>query len=206
MRAYIVLFYRNIARGFSYVIICLCVSSVIAGEKMKKAVLASTMALLVVSLITQVMASTATVFEVVGSYTGSATVPGEVWVTEDGILHVKGGEGFGPVSGDLPGEMWFSLSGAIDLNTGFGSMHGKWVFTDDHGTFEGSYRAENYGVVYYDDGSAGGKGTGGYEGMVYRVDPFWGYNLYLGGYTGEDGVYFEFVGRILSPHGEPLPT
>jgi len=102
--------------------------------------------------------------------------------------------------------MWFSLNGAIDLNTGFGSMHGKWIFSNMHGRFDGSYRATNYGVVYYDDGSATGKGSEGYEGMVYRVDPFVGYNLYLGPppYP-EYGVYFDFVGRILSPHGVTPP-
>lgn len=161
------------------------------------------MALLVFSMITTAMAS-AIEFPVSGSFTGSPIAPGESWITEDGILHVKGAEGWGPTIGDLPGEMWFTLNVAIDLNTGFGAMHGKWVSTDDHGTFEGTWRTENWGVVYF-EGTAVGQGTGGYEGMIYKVTSFWGYNLYLGGYIGPDGVHFDFEGVILSPKGVPLP-
>jgi hypothetical protein len=165
-----------------------------------KKVLILIMTLLAMFAVSPVMAP-ATKTPVTGFYIGSATRPGQSWITKDNILHIKNAEGFGPVIGDLPGDMWFTLSGAIDLNTGFGSMHGRWVFTDDSGTFEGSYRADNWGVVYY-EGSAIAQGTGGYEGQVYKVTSFWGFNLYLGGYEGPDGVQFDFVGTILDPHDE----
>lgn len=167
-----------------------------------KKVLIPVLALLVFSMITTVMAR-AIQFPVSGSFLGSATVPGEVWITEDGILHVKGAEGVGPISGDLPGVMEFTLNAAVDLNTGVGSMHGKYVQSDDYGTFEGTWRTENWGVVYY-EGLGVAQGTGAYEGMIQHV-AFWGYNLYLGGYVGPDGVFFEYDGIILSPHGVPLP-
>ncbi len=196
-------FYRNIARGFSYVIICLRIYTIFAGEKMKKAVLASIMVLLVFSVITQVMASTATVYPITGSYVGSALPAGHSLVNKGNVLIVTGAQGYGPVVGTLTGTMWFTLTGAIDLKTGVGSMHGKWMFIDNYGTFEGSWRADNHDVIYYEDGTGMGKGTGAYEGMVYRVERFWGYNLYLGGYVGPDGVQFEFEATILSPHGVP---
>jgi len=166
---------------------------------MKKVVLMSAMALLVLCAIAPVMAP-ATTTPVSGSLTASVTVPGESWITGDGILHIKDAEGAGPVAGDLPGYMVFTFSAAVDLNTGLGSAHGKWLFSDDYGTFEGTWRVDVTGVVSI-DGSAIGQGTGAYEGMVFKVNSFWGYNLYLGGYTGPDGVYFDFVGTILSSKG-----
>ena len=165
-------------------------------------VLILVMALLVFSMITTVMAPAIRI-DVSGYYWGSAELPGESWITKDGILHVRGAVGVGPLSGDIPGIMTFTLNAEIDLNTGVGVMHGKYVSDHGDGNFEGTYRTENTGVVNY-EGTAIAQGTGAYEGMVMRTS-FWGYNLYLGGYTGPDGVYFDFVGTILSPHGEPLP-
>lgn len=164
---------------------------------MKKVVLMPLMALVVLLMITPVMAP-ATKTPASGSLTASGTAPGEARITKDGILHIKDAEGAGPVVGDLPGYMVFTFSAAVDLSTGLGSAHGKWVFSDDYGTFEGAWRVDVTGVVFI-DGSAIGQGTGAYEGMVFKVDSFWGYNLYLGGYTGPDGVHFDFVGTILSP-------
>ncbi len=164
---------------------------------MKNVVLMLAMVLLVLCAIAPVMAS-ATKTSVSGSLTASATAPGETWITEEGVLHIKDAEGAGPTVGDLPGYMEFTFSAAVDLNTGLGSAHGKWVLQDYQGTMEGTWRVDVSGVVYI-QGSAIGQGTGGYEGMVFKVDSFWGYNLYLGGYTGSDGVYFDFLGTILSP-------
>jgi hypothetical protein len=167
-----------------------------------KKILIPVMALLVFSMITTVMAP-AIEIPVSGFYIGSATWPGKSWMTKDGILHVKGAVGEGPISGDVPGTMVFTLNAEIDLNTGVGVMHGKYVSYHEYGDFEGTYRTENTGVVFY-EGTAIAKGTGAYEGMVMRTS-FWGYNLYLGGYIGPDGVYFDYEAIILSPHGEPLP-
>jgi hypothetical protein len=168
-----------------------------------KRVLILVMALLVFSMITTAMAS-AIEIPVSGSFTGSATAPGESWITNDNILQIKDAEGAGPSAGDLPGYMEFTLSGDVDLNTGLGSAHGKWVLSDDHGTIEGTWRVDVTSVVFI-EGSAVGKGTGDYMGMLFKVDSFWGYNLYLGGYEGPDGVHFDFLGTILSTKGEPLP-
>ena len=166
---------------------------------MKKVVLMLGTVLSVLWLVTPVVAP-ATKTPAWGSFTGSATVPGEMWITQDGVLHLKDAEGAGSVVGTLPGSMEFTQNVAIDLNTGLGSGHGRWVFSDDYGTFEGTWRVDHTDVVLF-EGSAVAQGTGAYEGMIYKVHHFWGYNLYLGGYTGPDGVYFDFIGTIISPRG-----
>jgi hypothetical protein len=170
-----------------------------------KKVLMLVIGILVLWMITPAMAPPVIEFPVSGYYWGSADpdAPGKLWITEDGILHIKGAVGEGPLSGDIPGTMMFTLNAEIDLNTGVGVMHGKYVAYAEYGDFEGTYRTENTGVVNY-EGTAVAQGTDAYEGMVMRTS-FWGYNLYLMGYTGPDGVYFDYEAIILSSHGEPLP-
>lgn len=164
-----------------------------------KKVVVPVMALLALWMTTSVMAAPATRTPVSGSFTGSLTAPGKVWITEGGILHIKDAEGAGPVTGDLPGYMVFTGTFAISLNTGLGSGHGKWVSTDVHGTFEGSWRTDVTGFTNI-EGSSVGQGTGAYEGMILE-NSFSGYNWYLGGYPGPNGVHFDFVGTILSTKG-----
>jgi len=189
---------------------------------MKKVVLMPVMALVVLLMITPVMAR-ATKFPAWGTFLGSAIVPPipELWTSEEGVLQLRGAIGRGTFSGNiLSGIMEFTLNAAIDVNPesstfGEGTMHGKWVFSDDYGTFEGSWRTENWGGVYepygwmpgiYMEGGAVALGTGAYEGMV-MTGSFWGYNLYVGGLplSVPDGVYFDYEGAIVSPQGVPLP-
>ena len=170
-----------------------------------KKVLIPVMALLMLWVITPVMAPSEKI-DNWGEFLGSATWPGEFWITNDLILHIKGAEGTGDVTGNLPGHMTFTLNAAIDVNPesptfGVGSMHGKYVYSDDYGnTFEGNWRTENWGVVNM-EGTGVAHGTGDYEGMIQHVT-FSGWNMYLANPDyGPNGVYFDFDGIILSPHG-----
>lgn len=168
---------------------------------MKKVLMLAT-ALLVLSVITPVMAP-ATKTPVAGYVIASATVPGEAWFTEGGIMFIEGAEAEGAAFGDMPGDFTFTMSAVLDLKTGNGFGSGTWVVTDDYGTFEGIWRTKFTDYVY-SDGTAEGYGTDAYEGMLF-ITSFEGYNLYMGGYTGDNGVYFDFEATILSPHGVPLP-
>jgi hypothetical protein len=167
-----------------------------------KKVLIPVMALLVLFAVTPVMAP-ATKTPVSGSFLGSADpdVPGRVWTSEEGILQIRGAEGAGVTTGDIPGIMTFTLNAAIDMSTGEGRAWGTYVSTDDYGnTFEGIWLVSVTGYVNI-EGIGVGHGTGAYEGMLFKSS-FWGVNLYLGGLPPEvpNGVWFDFVGIILSPH------
>lgn len=170
---------------------------------MKKALLSTTLALLVLWLVIPVMA-TATTIPVSGSFLGSAdpNAPGVVWISEEGILQIRGAEGAGVTSGDIPGTMAFTLNAAIDLSTGEGRAWGTYVSSDGYGnTFEGTWLVSVTGYVNI-EGISVGHGTGAYEGMLFQ-NSFWGANLYLGGLPPEvpNGVWFDFDGTILSPKG-----
>jgi len=169
-----------------------------------KKVLVPVLVLLALWMATSVMAAPALKIPVSGDFTGSLTAPpAKKWITNGGILIIKGAEGAGPLTGSFTGIMVFTGMFATDLNTGLGHGCGKWVSTDAYGTFEGTWITDVTGFVYV-DGSSVGQGTGDYEGMILK-NSFLGYNLYLGGYEGPDGVYFEWVGTILSTKGTPLP-
>lgn len=175
---------------------------------MKKVLMLAT-ALLALSMITTVI-SPATEYPDTGYVEANATASPnlKIKITKDLVLHIRGAEGAGPIFSDygFPGTFQMTLSADIDLNTGEGSMHGRWAVINEFGTFEGSFRTTNYGVVYY-EGTAVGQGTGGYEGMLL-TSSFSGYNLYLiGGPSdpNDPGVYFEYVNVILSPHGVAPP-
>lgn len=169
-----------------------------------KKVLVPVIALLALWMTTSVMAAPALKIPISGDFTASLTAePAKEWITKGGILIIKGAQGEGPTTGDFNGIMAFTGMFAIDLKTGLGRGEGKWVSTDAYGTFEGTWITDVTGFIYV-DGSSVGQGTGAYEGMILK-NSFSGYNLYLGGYTGANGVYFEWAGTILSTKGTPLP-
>ncbi len=110
---------------------------------MKKALL-PVMALSLLFAVTSVMAApaTKTQFTTEASFVPGNISIGEVWITKDGIRHVKGATSFTFVTGDISGTMWLVSSETIDLNTGEGTNHGEFVLTVNSGTFEGSFQGE----------------------------------------------------------------
>jgi len=108
-----------------------------------KKVLLPVMALLVLFAVAPAIATpaTKTLFTAEASFVPGNISQGEVWITQDGIRHVKGAISKAPVTGDISGTMWLVSAETIDLNTGEGSNHGRFVITVDGGTFEGSFQS-----------------------------------------------------------------
>jgi hypothetical protein len=167
-----------------------------------KKILIPVMALLVLFIITPVLATPATKTPFTAVLSFVPVSPGKQWITEDGISHVKGGIFEGTVTGisgpDISGTMWMSVDETVDLNTGEGSLHGKWTITAIGGTFEGSA----VGVITptspttsYMSGTFIGHGAGDYEGQKIK-----------GSFEGDVivDVYpieLDMEGIILSPKG-----
>ncbi len=70
------------------------------------------------------------------------TSQGEQTITETGILYVIDAISTGYIETDpdspISGSIWTILSGSLDLSTMLGSFNGKWIITNEWGTFEGS--------------------------------------------------------------------
>jgi len=105
-----------------------------------KKVLLPMVALLILSvmLIAPTKAKTA---EPYSSHIESALIdPGKQWVSEDGILHIRGSYWVGTEVGTLGSsvlEDWLSLN--VDLATGEGTFSGNWVLTfEERGTISGT--------------------------------------------------------------------
>jgi len=104
----------------------------------------SVMVLLVLFVVTPVMAApaTKTLFTAEASFVPGSISTGKGWITKDGIQHVKGAISEGNITGDISGTMWLMSDETVDLNTGEGANHGKFVLTVDGGTFEGSFQSK----------------------------------------------------------------
>jgi len=161
------------------------------------------MALAVLLTITPVMAAaTKTLFTAEASFFPIS--PGKQWTTEDGILQVKGAIFEGTITSisgpDISGAIWMRVDETLDLNTGEGSLHGKWTITTmpDSYTFEGSavgVTTPTSPTTSHLSGAFIGHGTGDYDGQKM-----------MGSFEGEvtTGVYpieLNMEGIILSPKG-----
>jgi hypothetical protein len=152
--------------------------------------------------VTLVMAEPATKIP----FTGSASFvfgndfPGEVWITDDGIYHVKGAVSRGdanvyhPLFGPMEGTMIMEHDLVLNLNTGLGHCHGKVVIeVPGVGTFEGSEHGSHMiADRHYISGSLVAKGTGGFNGLKMK-----------GSYEGEmlnQVAEAEMEGTLLSPN------
>ena len=99
--------------------------------------------------------------------------PGTQWITADGIYHFKGAVSTGNVSihsalGDMVGTMRMVHDLALDLNTGLGDCHGKFVITvfGVVGTFEGSeHGTHTVTDRHYISGGLVAHGTGVFDGL-----------------------------------------
>jgi len=169
---------------------------------MKKMVLMPLMALVVLLMITPVMAP-ATITFVKGEFFGYATAAGTQWVSEEGIVQIRGGAGAGWITGDIPGFMAFTMNAAFDPATGTGRAWGTFVSGDGYvNTFEGTWLMSVSYWGNYIEGRSEAHGIGVYEGTLFK-SRFWGYNMYFGvpmpPYPKGTPIYFYFEGPILSP-------
>lgn len=179
---------------------------------MKKALMSLTTLLvlfvIVPVVITPVMAApaTKTPFTSEVSFVFGNIDEGRVWTTEDGILHIKGAVSEGTTCmhvvgiGDIQGTIMVVHDLTIDLNTGEGGCHGKFVVTVvGVGTFEGSehgihtiigdYHGISGKVVAQGNGMFEGlKMMGSYEGEIVTVDT-------------QQVVEMAMEGTLLSPTG-----
>lgn len=164
-------------------------------RKVKK-VLISVMALLVVFAVVPVMAAPATKTPfAAASFVPRSVSLGKGWITEGGIQQVKGAISEGDVTGDISGSMWIASYETVNLNTGKGNNHGKFVLTVDGGTFEGSFRSVvrplGFSCTFAGQGTGicrGLKIMGSHEGVLTVVDT-------------TPVVIMTLEGIILSQHG-----
>jgi hypothetical protein len=120
--------------------------------------------------------------------------PGEMRTTEGNILQVRDSISAGNVTGDISGTVQFEMGQTLDLNTGLGVNHGKFVISvAGGGTFEGTFRSMFTGLSF--TGTFIGQGTGPLEGKIV-----------MGSYEGQitliDSihlVHMDLEGIILEP-------
>jgi len=162
---------------------------------LNKKIVIPVMALLVLFVVAPVMAAPATKTPFTAAITLTFLPTENQWITEDGIYHVKEQVAEGTVTGDVSGEMQLVRHMILDLNTGEGSCHGKFVVTVDGGTFEGSEQSEITNYAALPDGISGtlvAHGTGDYVGLKMM-------GSFEGGLIEENIVQATLEGIILSP-------
>ena len=134
---------------------------------MNKKVLMPVMALLVLFAVVPVMAAPAAKIQYTADVILEIISLDEDWTTEGDILHVKGliANGTFVSSLGISGVMWKKLDYTLNMITGKGTMHGKFVLTvDGMGTFEGSFRDKITDFTHL-SGTVVGQGTDGFAGL-----------------------------------------
>jgi len=122
----------------------------------------------------------------------ATTDPGETFVDEDGIVHMRGVVIEQQVLGDVVGVQTVTFDANFDPLTGDGDVHGFFEFTGTAlgltGTFEGRFGGPLVGGVFFFSTTA--QGSGDFDGMKKMTT----------GQTIAPNV-FSYEGRILSPQG-----
>jgi hypothetical protein len=123
--------------------------------------------------------------------------PGKVWVSDDGVVHIRDLTVVGPVWGDIVGQLTVVANINQDTATGDGTAYGTAVLEvesvewgDLSGTFEGRSQWKLAGGLIV-TGQFVGHGTGDFEGMHMQANFF----------NAEDGTT-PLIGTIHNPHGE----
>jgi len=154
--------------------------------------------LLAISIVTPGIAYAAAVrTEVTGTYSMTATAPGDIFVLKSGILRQAGAEASGPIVSSDPrvtGTLEIVLYRVVNLNTGKGQGFGSFTVSNAGGTFEGRFTVKDTGFVSF-EGAVEGRGTGGYEGLLVKFD-MTGTDLTL---VGGGSISASFTGSILEP-------
>jgi hypothetical protein len=137
--------------------------------------------------------ATKTPFTAEAAFITGNVSPGTMRTTEGDILQIMGSTSTGTVTGDITGTILLVMGETVDMNTGLGVNHGKFVITVDGGTYEGSFRSMFTGLIFTGTFVARGTGTlegqmmmGSYEGEITIVDTLHHVNV-------------AFEGIILSP-------
>ena len=184
-----------------------------------KKIIIPVIALLVLFTVTPVMTAPATKISFTGwgSFGFGNVSPGEVWITDDGVSHVKGAVSQGEVTiqsvlGPMKMEIIMVHDLALDSNTGLGDCHGKFIlgYFDEvsildgvpiieglrlfEGTEHGSHIITNDG--HYISGGLQAKGIGDFKGVKMQ-------SSYEGEITEGEVVDIDLDGTLLAPH--PLP-
>jgi hypothetical protein len=154
--------------------------------------------LLAISIVTQGIAYAAAIrTEVAGTYSMTATAPGEIFVLKSGIMRQAGAEASGPIVSSDPrvtGILEIVLYRVVNLNTGKGLGFGSFTVSNAGGTFEGHFTVKDTGFVSF-EGAVEGHGTGAYEGLLVKFD-MTGTDLTL---VGGGSISASFTGSILEP-------
>jgi hypothetical protein len=144
----------------------------------------------------------ATRTEIEGTFSMTATWPGEIKVTKNGIMIQRGAEASGPVTSSdtrLTGVLQIELCVIFNLNTGKGNGFGSSTFSNAYGTFEGRFTVKDTDYILF-EGKVEGHGTGAYEGLLLKFE-MTGTDLYRDADPATNGIDATFTGYILSPHG-----
>lgn len=119
--------------------------------------------------------------------------PGRVWVSDDGVQHIRDLPVAGPVWGDINGTLKIVSNRNLNLLTGHGTAFGTAVLHIEWnglvGTFEGrsEWKIEGFRVV---TGQFVGHGTGDFAGMQMMANFF------------QTPTGTPLIGTILIPSGE----
>lgn len=141
--------------------------------------------------------------EFTGSFSMTATWPGDIYVFESGIMRQVGAVASGPVTCSDPrldgGVLQIELYVVFNLNTGEGGSFGSFTISHTEGTFEGRFTNRDTGYIYF-EGKVEGHGTGAYEGLLVKLDMA-GMDWYRDADPATNGISADFTGCIFSPHG-----
>lgn len=118
---------------------------------------------------------------------------GKIWVSDDGVQHIRDFEVAGPVWGDINGTLTVVANINLDLATGDGTGHGTFVLDVEWngltGTFEGTSQWKYDGFLV-SNGKGSADGTGDFEGMHMQANFF------------DDHGRTPLIGTILIPRGD----
>jgi hypothetical protein len=119
--------------------------------------------------------------------------PGKIWVSDDGVQHIRDFPVAGPVWGDIDGQLTVVANINWDLATGDGTAYGTAVLDVEWNGLTGAFEGRSqwkYAGFLISAGQFVGHGTGDFEGMHMRANFF------------NDGDRTPLIGTILNPHGE----
>ncbi len=141
---------------------------------MSKKVLMSTIALLVLTMMIILPARAKTVETYESHIEMELIDPGIMWISEEGIMHLKGSYWAGTEEVTVPDglgtailifEEWYNHL-SLDPLTGEGTLSAKWRLTfPGRGTIEGSARGKITGFILLSGTFVGTHGTGDFEGV-----------------------------------------
>lgn len=141
--------------------------------------------------------------EFTGTFSMTATSPGDLYFLKSGIMRQVGAEASGPVASSDPrlngGVLQIELYVIFNLNTGEGNGFGSFAISNADGTFEGRFTVKDTNYILF-DGKIEGHGTGAYEGLLVKLE-MTGIDWYRDADPETNGISATFEGYTLSQHG-----